>query len=492
MRLISAEQAAGLIEDGATVVPGGFGSCGHPDLFTMAIEEKYRRDGHPKGLKLVFASGAGDKKGAGLDRLAYPGLVTTAIGGFWGLCPKLCSLGESGQLEAHNWPQGIMSKLFGCIAEGSPGVISKVGVGTFVDPDIEGGVFKPGVYPSLVRTITLGLDRHLFYPAIRLDVALLRGTVADEEGNVSLQEESSHMDALSQAMAVRNSGGKVFVQVKHVQRTPIAPSKVNIPGHLIDYVIESHGNNHPFTYGLPCPESFSASALKKKDLARSIIIKRALEEIDGQQARAVNFGIGIPAEVGMHMSDDQRSRLSCSVESGVIGGSQLHGDSFGAAINPEAIIDQSSLFQFYDGGGLDLSFLGFAQIDSLGNVNVSKFGKKRPGAGGFINITRAAKRVVFCGTLTAGGLDVHFSEGKLCIRREGDERKLVRRVNQITFASRNERPREDLIITERAVFKLYDGALTLTEIAPGLEPDDIKAVTDISFSISNDLSVMTI
>lgn len=350
----------------------------------------------------------------------------------------------------------------------------------------------PGSYPSMVQSLELQNERYLFYPAFKLDVALLRGTVADTAGNVSLRGESSRMDALSQAMAVRNSGGQILVQVKHVQSTPLPPDEVAIPGHLVDFVVESHGVHHPFTYGLDSCADFAPSAFHTNDVARSVIVNRALKEIEREGVHSVNFGIGIPAEVGMRMNAAQRSRVSCSVESGVIGGTQLHGDSFGAAIGPESVIEQSSLFQFYDGGGLDLSFLGFAQVDSFGNVNVSKFDGKRPGAGGFINITRSAKQVVFCGTMTAGGLEVRSDSGHLRIVREGSERKFVNQVMQVTYPSRNTRPRKDLIITERAVFELYDGALSLIEIAPGFEPDDISAVTDLTFSISDDLSVMTI
>ncbi|WP_416137794.1 CoA-transferase [Halomonas sp. HK25] len=487
MKILGPSQAMKLIKSGATVIPGGFGSCGHPDLFTQALEERYLETGEPKNLKLLFASGAGDKKENGLNRLAHYGLVSVSIGGYWNLCPKLRGMGESGEIEAHNWPQGAISKLFGTIAEGAPGLVSRVGLHTFVDPRVEGGMFRPIDHRSLIEVVHLQGKEYLFYPSMHIDAALLRGTVADRSGNISLRGEASKMDALSQAQAARNCGGIVFVQVKDVVSDQLCAGEVDIPGHLVDVVVISKGTNHPFTYGHKvCPTKLTTEEGVGSS-ARQHVIKRALKElpVGPYKKRIVNFGIGIPAEIGMAMSANQRSSYTLSVESGVIGGTPLIGDSFGAAIDPDAVVDQSQLFNFYDGGGIDKAFLGFAQIDEHGRVNVSKFGKARPGAGGFINITTSAKNIIFCGTLTTTRTKGNKVEGY-----DSDILKLVENVDQITFDSKHCNAAKITVITEVAVFEIRRGALVLTEVREGFEPKDVEALSEAHFEVDHNLSSM--
>ncbi|WP_161629046.1 CoA-transferase [Litchfieldella anticariensis] len=481
MKILTPSQAISMIPSGATIAPGGFGSCGHPDLFTRALEKRFLDSGEPKDLTLLFASGAGDKRGGGLDRLAHPGLVIRAIGGYWNLCPKLGGMGELGGIEAHNWPQGVVSKLFSVIAEGGPGVISKVGLNTFVDPRFEGGVFKPESTKSLVEVVLIKGEEYLFYPSKKIDAVLMRGTVADRFGNVSLRGEASKMDALSQAQAARNSGGIVLIQVKCVQHDQLSATEVDIPGHLVDAVVNSKGLDHPFTYGHDtCPDR-GVKNYAEPDEIRQRIVSRALAElpVGPYQKKVINFGIGIPAEVGQSMSEEQRASYTLSVESGVIGGSPLFGDSFGASVNPDAIVDQSQLFTFYDGGGIDKAFLGFAQIDEKGRVNVSKFHDRRPGAGGFINITSSAKELIFCGALVAKGPLGEETRGMA---------KIVKNLDQITFDPSYSKASKIKIITDRAVFVVRSDTLVLTEVAEGMEPEDVRELTDAYFEVDHELS----
>ncbi|MCG7601579.1 acyl CoA:acetate/3-ketoacid CoA transferase [Halomonas sp. McH1-25] len=475
MEIMTPPQAVSLIKSGATLVPGGFGSCGHPDLLTEALEIRYCETGQPNNLTLLFASGAGDRKKRGLDRLAHSGLIAKAIGGFWNLCPKLRDLGEKGEIEAHNWPQGVISKLFSAIAEGSPGIITKTGLGTFIDPRVEGGSFIPSEYRSLLEVIYLKNENYLFYPSLKVDFALHRGTVADHRGNISLREEASRMDAFSQAQAARNSGGKVLVQVKEVTDKKLEAEDVAIPGHLVDVVVVADSHDHPFTYGYAkCPNDTGNMIYSELPLARKRIIDRALEELPTGpfHKKVINFGIGIPAEVGACMTFKQRNSYTITIESGVIGGTPLFKDAFGASIQPDARIDQSQLFTFYDGGGIDKAFLGFAQIDSLGHVNVSKFNGCRPGAGGFINITMNAKELIFCGTITANGV-----------------KKLVEKVEQITFNPVTSKCNRIKIITELAVFEIKRSRLVLTELLSNIGMDELRSYIDSSFTVDPDIKI---
>ena len=485
MRIMTPSEAVALIPSGAFVVPGGFGSCGHPDLFTIALERLFLDTGQPRNLNLLFASGAGNKKGMGLDKLAHRGLVKSAIGGFWGLCPHLRALGEAGDIEAHNWPQGVISKLFGAIASGAPGVYSPVGLHTFVDPRMEGGVFRPGETQPKVSIETFRQNEYLFYPAVPVDIALLRGTTADPQGNISLRGEASKMDALSQAQAARNSGGKVMVQVASLSQTPLHHNEVDIPAHLVDIVVASASGNHPFTYG----ENVRPSQLSKKsqthDPARDRIIRRALCElpIGKFRKKLINFGIGIPSQVGGAMSPEQRASYTVSIESGVIGGTPLSGDSFGASIDPEALLDQSELFTFYDGGGVDKAFLGFAEIDSAGQINVSKFGRHRPGAGGFINIASSAKELIFCGHFMVGGHSPSEADPV-------SNCKFVDKVEQITFNPRTSQAKRIVIITDVGVFEMdsCSGQMTLTEVFGGMSPAQLAQYSPINFCVSRRLT----
>ena len=502
MKLISKKEAASLIQDNWCIVTGGFGSCGHPDTLTQTLRNRYLETKSPTNLRLFFAAGSGDKQGKGLDALAIPGLVIHAIGGFWGLCPELIEMARRGELEAHNWPQGIISKLFSSIAAGSPGLFSKVGLNTFIDPNMEGGVIETGQYKSLVERISIKGSDYLFYPAQQINCALLRGTSSDKNGNISFGEETSYMDALAQAIAAKNSGGIVIVQIKNViENHEMALPQVKIPSFLVDYIVIADEDNHPQTYGNAFEPAYTCrtalSAQKEKqvfNLAKQIIADRAALELQEHRGSNINLGIGIPALIGASAKKMGFSNFTLSVESGLIGGIPDEGLSFGASINPQAIIEQAALFDFYDGGGLDVAFLGFGEVDSKGNVNVSKLGDKFPGSGGFINISQSAKKVVFCGTLTTKGLEVAINNSRLEIVREGSIKKFVNHVSHLTFNGKDAQANNQKImfITERCVFILDHDELVLTEIFPGISVADLEKVINFKFKIHPELKVMKI
>lgn len=501
MKVLTAEDVASLINDSATVISGGFGSCGHPDMLTTALQQRYLQTSSPSGITLIFAAGQGDKAGKGLDRLAEPGLVAKAIGGFWGLCPRLANLATSGKIEAHDWPQGIMSKLFSIIASGSPGILSKVGIGTFVDPLIDGGVINSNTKPLVRRIHIDNKGDYLFYPSLPVDFTLIRGTTSDQDGNISLEAETSYMDVLAQAQAAKTRGGRVAVQVKSlVARGAIKPYDVRIPGFLVDYVVLAKEKDHPQTYGThfnPSYTTYSDSRdgidLSKFPIAKRIIAARAAVELSKHPGSNVNLGIGIPALVGAYAQKLGIRDFTLTVESGTVGGTPDEGLSFGASIGPTAIIEQSALFDFYDGGGLDVAFLGFGEIDLDGNVNVSRLGNKFTGAGGFINISQNAKKIVFCGTLTADGGEVEIrKDGTVSVIKKGKIRKIVEKVNHLTFNARRARESniEVMYITELAAFSLTQDGLTLVEIAAGISPDDLNEITGFKMQTSSQLKVM--
>lgn len=492
MKIITAEEAAALIQDHWTIVPGGFGSCGHPDLLTAALRRRFQDCGAPRNLSLLFGAGPGNKDGKGLDALALPGLVSKAIGGFWGLCPALSSMAIAGSIEAHNWPQGVVSQLFSAIAAGQAGILTHVGLGTFIDPDLEGGVLDSRPSRPLVEKHQFAGRTQLFYPAQKIDCVLLRGTACDPQGNVTFTEETSYMDALAQAQAARNSGGIVIVQVKQLlDSAPAQVRDIRIPAFLVDYVVLAPPERHPQTYGafynpaytgLP---SLPAQAPPPPALAKRIIATRAALELASHPGANVNLGIGIPALIGARAAGLGLRAFTLTVESGLIGGVPDEGLSFGAVAHPHGLIEQSALFNFYDGGGLDLAFLGFAEADADGNVNVSKFGGRLVGSGGFINISQSAKKIVFCGTLTAGGLDIALDHHGLRVLREGRIGKFRRQVAQLTFngPAAARAGREVMFVTERAVLVLKDGRLRLTEIAPGIALADLLAVIDCDVEV---------
>lgn len=479
-KVVSAAEAAALINDGDAITTSGFVGIGVPDELLVAVETRFLETGHPRDLSLVFAAGQGDGKDRGLNRLGHEGLLKRVIGGHWGLIPKIAALATAGKIEGWNLPQGVISELFRDIAAGKPGMLSKVGLETFVDPRNGGGAINDISTTPQVELMEIGGEEVLFYPSQKLTVALLRGTTADEAGNITMEREALTIDNLAQAMAVRNAGGVVIVQVERIVRARTLPARdVHIPGILVDAVVVAQSENHLQTYRTAFSQAFTnrirtpAGEIPASPLdARKVIARRCAFElpING----VVNLGIGMPEGVASVAAEEGLlEHLTLTAEPGVIGGQPASGLDFGAAVNCDAVVPQNNQFDFYDGGGLDMTCLGLAQADATGNVNVSRFGSRLAGAGGFINISQNARAVVFAGTFTAQGLEIDIDEDGAHIRQEGRSRKFLEQVEQITFsgarAARLGQP--VLYVTERCVFELTAKGLQLVEIAPGIDLD---------------------
>lgn len=474
--IITADRAAELIHDGDSVLVSGFVGSGHPEALSAALERAFLRTGGPKDLALVYSAGQGDGKGRGLGHFAHSGMLRRVVGGHWNWAPELGRMALRGEIEAYNLPQGTLTQLFRAVAAGQPGVITRTGLGTFVDPRIEGGRLNSRSREELVELLSLDGQEFLRYKPMRFNVALIRATAADRQGNLSDEREAVRLELLSIAQAVKHCGGIVIAQVEE-ERERIAPRQVTVPGMLVDYVVIAGRELHRQTYATQYSPVFAGQA--REMLAalppsepdwRRAVGRRALMEIE--DGAVINLGIGAPEAVAKAAFEAGRSeKITLTVEAGGIGGVPAGGLDFGAVYNADAMMEHTSQFDFYDGGGLDVSCLGFAQADASGNVNVSKFNGRVAGCGGFIDISQNAKKLIFCGSFTAGGFAATAADGQLSIQREGKIKKFVPCLEQITFSGdyAMKRGQEVLFITERAVFRLTETGLMLTEIAPGLD-----------------------
>ena len=421
--MISAAEAVKKIKSSDTITIAGFVGTGVPDELLNALKDRFLKENTPNNLTLLFSAGPGDGDVRGINLLAFPKLLKRVVGGHFGLIPRISELALNDEIEAYNIPQGIISHLY-------------------------------------------------------RDIAILRGCVADKNGSISMRNEALIFDNLAHAMAVKNSGGTVIVQVEQVIQALLPSRQVDIPSGLVDFIVVGKADNHLQTYA--CRYSNYLDGSKRKiDWENSqhaldqkkIIARRAFMELTSSK-QVVNLGIGTPEVIAeVAKEENQIDKLILTTEAGVHGGLPSGGLSFGTAVNTDAIISQNQQFDFYDGGGIHTAFLGMAQIDKMGNVNVSRFSGRLAGAGGFVNISSSSENIVFCGTFTSGGLQLQVEDEKINILNEGKIIKFTNKVDQITFSGERAETSGQSVkyVTERAVFELKEGKVHLIEIAPGID-----------------------
>lgn len=499
-KLCTVADAVALIQDGQTIAFTGFGGIMHAEALSKGLGDYYAAHGRPRDLTIVHAAGQGNWADKGLEHLARKGLIRRIIGGHYATCRTIGKMVMDERIEAYNFPQGVICQLYRDIAAGRPGCITHIGLETFIDPIHDGGKLNRRCGEELIERVELGGRVWLWYKAFPIHVGFVRAWAADPLGNLVYDQEAVITEPLAIAQAVRNStSGKVIAQVRELLDKPAPPHTVRVPGVLVDRIVLAEPLLHPQTFGedfnpsyvAPLPSvPFHEPGLYGPALPmdeRRLIAARACDEL--RAGFIVNLGIGIPEGIAKIAAERKLiDQLTLTVEAGSIGGMPVGGLSFGASVHPHAIIEQPAMFDFYDGRGLDFAALGCAQIDHTGNVNVSKFGPRLAGVGGFVNITQTAKRLVFCGTFTAGGLELMVEDGKLHILKEGGFRKFVKRVEQVSFSARRARQvgQEVLYVTERAVFRMTREGVELVEVAPGIDLSrQILALMDFQPIINN-------
>jgi len=476
---LGAHEIAGRIPDGATVALTGSGVFLEADDLFAVLERSFLETGHPRDLTVVHALGIGDGDKSGLNRFAHEGMVARVIGGHWSWSPTMQALAREEKIAAYSFPAGAISTLLREIGAGRPGVITKIGLGTFADPMLDGGRCNNSATDELVERVTFDGETYLRYKPLKIDVGLVRGTEVDKRGNVSFEREPTDLDAYTVALAAHNSGGQVFVQVEGRREHRVLPSRLaRLPGILVDAVFVAPDARKTYLPGYDPHISGEATtdyAAREAEPElptgiRRIIAERASQEING--ARSVNFGFGIPGGIPALLKASGRANYWGTIEQGIHNGDMLDGPMFGAARDPDAIVPSIDQFDFYSGGGIDIAFLGMGELDAAGNVNVSRIGPNLVGPGGFVDITQTAKKVVFCGTFEAKGLKVQEGpDGGVCIARYGDIPKLVEQVKHVTFSGDQARAngQEVVYVTERAVFRLGNADIEIVELAKGVD-----------------------
>jgi propionate CoA-transferase len=499
MQLMSISDAAGLVHANDTLVIGGSGG-GHavPEALIVALGQRFRETGRPKDLTLVHPVGLGDMAWQGVNHLAHPDLLKRIVTGALVNTPKVQEMAINDEVEAYTLPQGALSQLMRAIAGGRPGVLSHVGLHTFVDPRYGGGRQSPSARDELVELITINGREWLLYKAFAFDVAFLRGTTADEDGNITMEHEAVFGEMLSMAQATHRCGGIIIAQVERLaRRGTLHPKSVKVPGMLVDVVVIDPDQRQ--SYVVDFSPSYAGElripldeipALPMNE--RKVIARRAAMEI--APGAICNLGAGISTGISNVAAEEGfLEEIILTNEQGLIGGAPAGGVDAGAALNYDAMIDQPYQFDFYDGGGIDLAFLSFAQVDHRGSVNVSRFGSKIVGIGGFQNIAQNAKKVIFSGTFTAGGLQIAWPNGRTQILQEGRFPKFVEQLDQVSYNGElaAEYGQEVLFLTERAVFGHGAQGLILLEIAPEIDIErDILAHMGFRPQVATDLKTM--
>ncbi|WP_173007940.1 acyl CoA:acetate/3-ketoacid CoA transferase [Mycolicibacterium sp. P1-18] len=473
----SPAEGADLIAPGAVVAVGGTGSLLQvPETLLAAVEDRWLRNGTPTDLVVVHVMGLGDHEGRGIDHIAIPGLVRRFIGSHFVLSPRQQAVIAANQVEAIGLPAGTISLLYREIAARRPGLFTDIGLDTFVDPRRQWGRMNTRTTAGVSEVVTIGGQEWLHYPRFDVDVALLRASEADADGNIAMDDEAAIGDNLAIAQAAHNSGGIVVVEVKRcVERGTIPAARVRIPAALVDHVVlTDYPYQTPITVSDPrrtgaTPNASTTVAGLPFDVRKVVARRAAMELHDGDLA---NLGVGMANGISyVALEEGFLNRVTLTVEQGIFGGLPGVGLDSGTAINPSAIVDMPSTFDLYDGGGLDFAGLAFAEVDRMGNVNVAVAGGKPIGPGGFIDISQKARTVVFCGTLRGGGLEADVGDGALRISRDGRYAKFVDAVDYVSFSADRARRtgQRVLYVTERAVFALGEDGVELVEIAPGVD-----------------------
>jgi propionate CoA-transferase len=477
MKVLSANEAAGLVPAGATVALSGSGACNLvADRVLAALEKRFLETGAPSGLTVFHPQGIGDKKTLGLARFAHEGMVKRVIGGHWGLSPAMGRLALEEKVEAYNLPQGVMAQMMRAMADKGPGVITKIGLDTYIDPRQSGGKMNRCAQEDLVEEIRIDGERWLRYRPIPIDVAILRGTTADEDGYISFEEEVHYDEAVSMAAAAKANGGLVIVQVKRMAKRGTLPCvQVRIPCSLVDCVVVAPEQPQSLEYFYRpgyCGALQETVEMRwpdgPMDVRKFIARRQALELRPGM---LVNIGLGISNGVPIVLAEEGVwDSVTFSLEQGQCGGVPVMGPDAGTMLNPRAIVEQPVQHDIYHGGLLDAACLSAAEIDPAGNVNVSKMGENLTGCGGFIDISQETPRLVFACSFCAKSR-VSFAGGRVTVLEEGSIHKFVKQVQQITFSGPRAVARHcrAVFVTERCVFLLTPQGLMLTEIAPGID-----------------------
>lgn len=498
---VSASQAAETIRSHSTVATIGMTLVSASESILKAVEHRYLETGEPCGLTLVHSCGQSDRD-RGIQHFAHEGMLRCIIGGHWGLQPKIMEMISGNQMLAYCLPQGQFAQLYRSMAGGEPGKITKVGLGTFIDPRIEGGKMNEATReaPDIVEVVELGGEEYIRYKPIPLDYVIIRGTRVDELGNLSTEEECMSLEVLSAVLAAKKYGGKVIAQAKYlVKAGSIHPKEVTVPGVFIDSVVmcenpeEDHRMTHSFFYKPAYCGAIKEPETRSEPMPltlRKVIGRRAAMEISVKDI--LNVGTGIPNDTigGILKEEGITDDVTLTVESGMYGGLPMGGVDFGIAKNCYAMLRHDDQFDFYNGTGVDVTFMGAGQLDQEGNVNATKLGSRPTGAGGFVDITTNAKHVVFCSSFTARGLEVSFDKGKLGILQEGRIKKCVKKVHQISYNGTIARKKGQKMhfVTERCVFELRKNGLYLTEIAKGIDlQKDILEQMEFVPNIAEDL-----